>query len=306
MRSLKKIFVSVTLVGVVALSSLMVGCKDKDSVSKENVDKGAAQSEKASQDGKTATNALTANQKHRAEELTSVFENSTPTLDYSYGEDLGDGRGITCGRAGFCTGTGDAVMVVQKYTDLKADNILAKYLSALKDIENNRIKTGENQADTSTLKKVGDFIADWATAAKDQDFTKVQDVVVDELYYKPSAKKADELGLKFALSRAELYDTIIQHGNGDDPDALNALVSRTDKKSGGNPASGVDEKKWLNNFLDERRACLENPANKATKDEWSESVGRVDVFKDLVKEENYNLDKAITIKVEDWKGVVVP
>ncbi|WP_051560268.1 chitosanase [Clostridium beijerinckii] len=250
---------------------------------------------------------LTKEQKHRAEELTSVFENSTTELDYAYGENLGDGRGITCGRAGFCTGTGDAILVVKKYTDKKPDNILAKYLPALTALESNRIQTKHDQEDVSSLDKIGDFISDWTTAAKDSDFRAIQDSIVDELYYIPSAKKADLLGLKFPLSRAELYDAIIQHGNEqNDLDSIDSLIARATEMSGGTPRSNVDEKVWLDNFLNIRKACLSYCYKEGSREEWADSFGRVDVFKKLVKEGNYYLDKPITIEGTDWDGIVVP
>src|SRR5437870_4798044 len=59
---------------------------------------------------------LTVEQKRRAEQLTSLFENGRIELQYSYAEDLGDGRGITTGRAGFTTADGDALEVVTLYT----------------------------------------------------------------------------------------------------------------------------------------------------------------------------------------------
>lgn len=250
---------------------------------------------------------LTKEQKHRAEELTSVFENSTTELDYSYGENLRDGRGITCGRAGFCTGTGDAILVVKKYTDLKPDNVLAKYLPALTELENKRIQTKHDQEDVSSLDKIGNFISDWATVAKNSDFRAIQDQIVDELYYIPSAKKADLLGLKLPLSRAELYDAIIQHGDerNNDLDSIDSLIARTTEKSGGTPRSNVDEKVWLDNFLTVRRACLSYCYKEGSREEWADSFGRVDVFRSLVKDGNYYLDKPLTIKGTDWDGIVV-
>jgi hypothetical protein len=40
-----------------------------------------------------------AERKHRAAQITSTFENSTLELQYDYVENIGDGRGITAGRA---------------------------------------------------------------------------------------------------------------------------------------------------------------------------------------------------------------
>lgn len=70
-------------------------------------------------------------EKRRDEQLTSLFENSTPDLQYGYIQNLHDGRGLTAGRAGFCTGTGDFYEVVRRYTDLKPDNRLARFLHRL-------------------------------------------------------------------------------------------------------------------------------------------------------------------------------
>lgn len=263
---------------------------------------GVVHGEENSRKGKYA---LSEKQKSVAEKLTSVFENGTTTLDYGYAEDLGDGRGITCGRAGYCTGTGDALEVVRKYTEKKPENILAKYLDSLIKIENQRLETNENQSDTSLLTNIGNFSSDWALAAQDKAFIKVQDIVADELYFAPSQKMADSLGLKLPLSRAVLYDTIIQHGNGDDPDSLLAIVKLTNKKAGGTPLAKVNEKKWLKHFLNIRRACLLNPQNEETRQEWAASVGRVDVFLNIYKDNNFSLNKSITIKVKDWKGIKI-
>ena len=248
---------------------------------------------------------LNKEQKRRAEALTSVFENGTPEIDYVYAEDLNDGRGFTCGRAGFTTGTGDAYIVVKKYTELNPENKLAKYLPALETLENERVKTGENQGDVSEISKMGDFGKDWAASVEDTNFIKIQDETVDELYYKPSLKISESLGLKLPLSKAVLYDTIIQHGNGDDPDSINAIVSNTNKKSGGTPKTNVDEKIWLKNFLDERKAVLSHSYNEESREEWAESTQRVDVLMDVFNDENYNLDKPITVKQSDWDGVEI-
>ena len=248
---------------------------------------------------------LNENQKHRAEALTSVFENGSPTINYEYAENIGDGRGFTCGRAGFTTGTGDVLIVVKKYTELQPNNVLAKYLPELKVLENERIESEENQGDTSGLQKIGNFSKDWTLAAKDANFRKIQDSIVEELYYKPAMDLADSLGLKFALSKAALYDAVIQHGNGDDPDSLKALIAKANKNSAGSPNMGIDEKVWLNNFINARKATLLNSHNESTREEWAKSADRAEVYRYLLKEENYNLDKTITIKVPEWNGIVI-
>jgi chitosanase len=63
----------------------------------------------------TAEAELTKEQKKRCEEYTSIFENDTIELQYAYVENIRDGRGYTAGRAGFTTGTADALEVIKKF-----------------------------------------------------------------------------------------------------------------------------------------------------------------------------------------------
>ncbi|KIN28925.1 chitosanase [Bacillus subtilis] len=77
--------------------------------------------------------------------------------------------------------------------------------------------------------------------ANDKEFRAAQDKVNDHLYYQPAMKRSDNAGLKTALARAVMYDTVIQHGDGDDPDSFYALIKRTNKKAGGSPKDGIDE-----------------------------------------------------------------
>lgn len=114
-------------------------------------------------------------QKHRCEQYTSIFENDSTDLEYGYCEDIHDGRGFTSGRAGFCTGTGDAVVVVRKYTHKKANNPLAHFLPEMEKLA----KSGS--ASTSNLHG---YCSAWKKAAQDAEFRKTQDEVSDEMYYK--------------------------------------------------------------------------------------------------------------------------
>lgn len=238
---------------------------------------------------------LSATQKLRAEQLISLFENGTIDIQYDYAEDLTDGRGITCGRAGFTTATGDALEVVELYSELNASNALAVYLPTL------RTLAAAESDDTSEL---GGFEEAWVSAADDTVFQDVQDEVVDELYYQPSQELADEIGLETALGRAELYDTIIQHGEGDDPDGLPALLEAALASVGGTPATGVDEEEWISAFLVIRRNDLLDPYNTDTQAVWAESVGRVDVFSALLADGNLDLDGPIVIDTADYSATI--
>ncbi|WPF79806.1 chitosanase [Bacillus velezensis] len=239
---------------------------------------------------------LNTDQKRRAEQLTSIFENGKTEIQYGYVEALDDGRGYTCGRAGFTTATGDALEVVEVYTKAVPNNQLKKYLPELR-----RLAKDESD-DISNLKG---FASAWRSLGNDKAFRAAQDKVNDSLYYQPAMKRSENAGLKTALAKAVMYDTVIQHGDGDDPDSFYALIKRTNKKMGGSPKDGIDEKKWLNKFLDVRYDDLMNPSDEDTQDEWRESVARVDVFRDIVKEKNYNLNGPIHVRSSEYGNFTI-
>ena len=73
-----------------------------------------------------------------ADQIISVFENNTPVIQYGYAKNLNDGRGITAGRAGFTSATGDMLAVIERYSAKVPVNYLAAYLPALRELSANR------------------------------------------------------------------------------------------------------------------------------------------------------------------------
>ncbi len=237
-------------------------------------------------DGETPTVEFTEEQRELADQIISVFENNTPEIDYAYAENLDPGRGITAGRAGFTSATGDMLLVVESYTQRVPVNPLAGYLPRLRELAE------EESGDVDGLENLEDA---WRTAADDSVFRAVQDEVVDDEYYWPAVDHAAELGLTFPLSLLNLYDTCIQHGDGDDPDGLPAIISRATAQADGAPADGVDENDWLRAFMDIRRSVLLNAADPDTREEWAESVGRADALIAIFESGNVGLTPPITI-----------
>lgn len=131
-------------------------------------------------------------------------------------------------------------------------------------------------------------------------FQQAQQAQVDSVYYQPSQHMADSLGLQYPLSRAFLYDTIIQHGGGDDGDSLAAIVNRTKALQGGSPADGLDESTWLPAMIRERRQDLLHPEDAATADQWAVSVERTDVFSQLVETQQWALSGQIRFNTTEY------
>lgn len=250
-----------------------------------------------------ATGALTPAQKAVAEALTSIWENDTPVLDYAYSENIHDGRGYTSGRAGFCTGTGDAIQVVDCYDKLRSaadGNVMAKYMPALTTINDQYMSTGMDQGDTSLLDAVGNWPSDWAASANTTttraDFDECQDEISDRLYYQPAMRAAMETGLTTALTRAALYDMWINQGD-------DALVTQTDQALGVAVAIGmgnsVTEDAWLKKFLELRRDLLAGDAT------WKSSVDRVAGYEKARRRGNWDLAQPIDSAVKAaqcWPG----
>ena len=228
-------------------------------------------------------------ERHHADQLICVFENDTLLPQYAYVERLDDGRGFTAGRVGFTTGTGDLLQVVQRYTRLVPKNPLAVFLPAL--------RTLLAAPDKDEIAGLEGLTAAWTVAADDSRFRAVQDALVDQLYYRPAMAHAHRLGIRTALGKAILYDAIVQHGDGDDPDSLPAMLERTEKGAGGSPRHRVDERDFLRAFLVVRRATLSHAEDGATRAAWAESVGRVDVFRTLLDTGNVELQGPIQVEV---------
>ena len=218
--------------------------------------------------------------------IVSTFENSTTVVQYAFIANINDGRGYTAGRAGFTSGTADMLEVVEHYTALVPNNGLAKYLGALRAVNA-----------TSSVAGLDGIVQAWKDAAQDSKFLAAQDAVNDKLYRQPARQLFTALGARHPLTKLALYEAGIQHGYGDDYDSVNRIASRASTAAGGAPVSGVDELKWLQAFLSERRKDLMNPANRETAAGWAASVSRADAIQSVYDQGNFNLDKAITISV---------
>lgn len=238
---------------------------------------------------------LSPDQQRRADQLISLFENSTLEIQYGYCEALHDGRGFTAGRAGFTTSSDEVYELASSYARLKPGNMLEPYLPRLKEL------SSEGSSSTSGLHG---FPGAWEKASSDPAFRKLQDEMVRERFLEPSLALARKLGLKTPLARAALYDTIIQHGNADDPDSLPSLVAKTSSTMHGSPAQGVDERLWLAAFLKIRRACLAHATEPETRHEWAASVDRCEAFQAMVEAGNFDLKGPILVETRHFQATI--
>ncbi len=184
--------------------------------------------------------------KEIAMKIVSSAENSS--LDwkaqYKYIEDIGDGRGYTAGIIGFCSGTGDMLDLVERYTTSVPGNPLAKYLPALRKVDGSDSHEGLGSA----------FESAWRQAAARSDFQSAQNGERDRVYFTPSVNQAKSDGLG-ALGQFIYYDAIVMHGPGTSPDSFGGIRATAIRKAKP-PSQGGDETTYLKAFLDARRVIM--------------------------------------------------
>ena len=181
------------------------------------------------------------------QEITSIFENSTTDLQYDYVENIKDGRGYTFGFAGFCSGTYDGMKFLREYQHLNPHNSLIPFIPIFEQIDAGPHDADGKSADTRGL---GAFPKAFQACANDPAFKQAQQNIADELYWTPSQAMAEKLGAQYVITRGELYDAYINQGE----DGVVEMIHQVNQNLGGSPKTGVDEKKWLEEFLKVRLA----------------------------------------------------
>jgi len=204
----------------------------------------------------------------RAETLVAFFEHAEPVKRFGAVYENRDGRGYTLGWLGFTTASGSAAEVVRRYAARRAGTPLAAFLPEL-----DRLRA----TFSGDVSRLAGLPAAWRAAAPDTAFQHAQDAVARAWYLAPAEVHAARLGLALPLTRAVLYDTAVQHGDGPEPDGLGAILARTGPRN-----TGEAEAAWLARFLAARRATLLAPANPVTADAWRPTVWRVDAWSQLL------------------------
>ena len=205
--------------------------------------------------------------------LVSSAENSTTdyTEGYSYIEDIDDGRGYTAGIIGFTSGTGDLLMVIEKYVELKPENnILKEYIPALKTVNG-----------TDSHEGLGDpFVEAWENACNDKEMIQAQDYLLDEMYMNPAVDFANADGLS-VLGQYIYYDAMVVHGPGDDEDSFNGIRMAAQTKALP-PSKGGEEDTYLEAFLAARTIIMQ-------KEEAHSDLSRLNTQQSFLDDQNYNL-----------------
>jgi hypothetical protein len=184
---------------------------------------------------------------------------------YAVCDNIKDGRGYTIGTVGFCTGTGDFIIVARCLNDVEPSNTLSKYYPGLQKIDDLFYTTNMNIGDTSAVDSLGPFQTDvQAAGANDANYRKCQDTISDTQYMDVALQHAQEHGLHGAMTIGFLFDTELNFGDDDDPNGTagaKTVIARADKDYGaGLPTdfTGLpwEESRWLGYLIKERTIVM--------------------------------------------------
>jgi hypothetical protein len=208
--------------------------------------------------------------------LVSMAENDNTTINYDSCSNIQDGRGYTIGQVGFCTGTGDFILVVACYNALKPSNKLTKYWGH-RDAAGEAVDgllyysdlfhtTGKNQPDTRRIDRLGNLKADIKAASADADglFNACEDAIGGALYMSTAIAHATRRGMSGALTVGFLYDTELNFGERDQADGTPGTLSvmrNADAAYGpGLPADFAgkpwEESRWLGRLIEQRAIVM--------------------------------------------------
>ena len=222
--------------------------------------------------------------------VSNVFEVGSPEADYAYVENLGDGRGYTVTQYGFCTYNDEVSQVIARYAAAVPGNPLVSFLNQLPPVK-------------WSHQRLDKFPAAWRQEVHaSASLPHACDEQADLLFFRPALQRAADLGLRSAIGKSIIYDTLLQHGDADDPDSLSSIVGRTPppRRDGDDQA----EFAFLRAFLAQRLSVLQNASSAETRTAWRASAPRVDALLTLL-ETNPHLTPPIRV-VNREIDVVIP
>jgi chitosanase len=208
-----------------------------------------------------------------------VFENARSKLQYDSVEDLGFRDDF------FCTASDDLVEVLHAYQDQQSINSLAS----------EAFEQFARDKDTAALKGLMDG---WNDSMNDHKLRQIRRALLENFYWEPCLEYCEKLDLQLPISKAVLYDTMLQHGDGNDPDSLGAILSSIDT------CVEEGEAAWLSEFLYHRQNILEHACNEDVREVWKESAVWVEALFKLL-EENPQLESKVVISTKYFEAVEV-
>jgi chitosanase len=206
-------------------------------------------------------------QKKSAQAIVTAFE--TGSLQGDYGKVVfhsSDPGGLTYGKTQTTIYSGNLYFLIKAYVDNPAADYgdeLRPYLSRL---ERQDSRLNRDRTLRTILQEAGD----------DPIMQATQDEFFDRVYWGPTVKSAEYIGVQTALGYAVVYDGRI-HGS------WHMIRDRTIKNYG--KLTSLGEQTWVTRYVQTRKSWLGNHSNSLLR----RTVYRMDTFNELINAGNWDL-----------------
>ena len=215
--------------------------------------------------------------------LVACPENSTTNWPRAYGfaKALQDGRGVTFGLLGFCSGTGDGVLVLDATARRDPSHRLARFIPAM------RRTRGEDRTG------LGGFEDAVRASANDAAFREAQWEIGVSMYWlfsRDFCRKENSCAsrpgpvLKTALGLGAIFDTAINHGA--NYSSFKHVINLMSQPSTANEGA------WIKSFMDARFQLLRSGFQDL---DTSGTGARARIWQKLVDESNWDLRRPIDV-----------
>ncbi len=213
-------------------------------------------------------------QKKTAMAVVNIFETGQFLGDYGKVTLLpGDPGHLTYGRSQTTLASGNLYLLIKAYREAPGAALaegLAPFLERLADRD---LTLDHDPVLRGLLEQAGD----------DPVMQSVQDGFFDRVYWEPTLKSADYIGVGSALGTTVVYDSRI-HGS------WHRLRDRTSERHG--ELKHIGERDWIGHYVSTRRDWLANHSITIL----NRTVYRMDALNGLIAEGNWTLELPITLR----------
>lgn len=213
-------------------------------------------------------------QKKTAQAIVNIFETGRVRGNYGSVTLLaGDTGHLTYGRSQTTLASGNLYLLIKAYCGEEGAEFAAELRRYLDPLANR----------DTVLDHDMEFRAFLSRAGNDPVMHYVQDQFFDRVYWEPSLKAGNNMGINKALGTAVVYDSHV-HGS------WKRIRDITDSEQGS--AKSIGEQSWISEYVNKRKNWLEHHDNPLLR----RTVYRMDAFRQLIDGGNWDLSLPFRVR----------
>jgi len=216
---------------------------------------------------------LTDIQKKIAQAIVNIFETGSVLGEYGSVTVLhGDSGHLTYGRSQTTLSSGNLYLLVKAYCDAPSNIYGDRLRTYVERLQARDVALDHDVALHALLRQCG----------RDPVMHAEQDAFFDRVYWGPATATTQRIGITGALATAVVYDGLV-HGS------WGAMRDRTNAVCG--EASETGERKWIEEYVKQRRNWLGNHSNTLLR----KTVYRMDAFRALIADAKWDLTLPLNV-----------